>query len=141
MYCNYTQFSPLFVFLNNKIYDLKSKYKFISPSCNIINNSFEVFRMLLFYKRFYGHEIKISFTVYYSLLFVSSLLSYQKTHFVFSNATLFVITSSSMFTVTGHRSFHTATLPYIIDSLDFKNESCGLSISVIYIYPSLKKRK
>jgi hypothetical protein len=55
----------------------------------------------------------------------------KKTHFVFSNATLFVITSSSMFivihTVTGHRSFHTATLPYIIESLDFKNESCGLS--------------
>ena len=146
MYCNYTLFSPLLVSLYNKIYDLKSKSKFISPSCNIINISFEVYRMLLFYKTFYGHEIKISFTVYYSLLFVSSLLSYQKTHFVFSNATLFVITSSSMFivihTVTCHMSFHTATLPYIIESLDFKNESCRLSNSVIYrgIYPSLRKR-
>jgi hypothetical protein len=115
----------------------KSTHSFQSPSCSIINISIEVYRMLLFCKRFYEHEIKKSFTVYYSLLFVSSLLSYQKTHFVFSNATLFVIASSSMciviHTVTGHRSFHTTTLPYIIDALDFKNESCGLSNSVTYI--------
>jgi len=43
-----------------------------------------------------------------------------------------------MHIVTDHRSFHTATLPYMIDSLDFKNESCGLSNSVIYILRLIK---
>ena len=66
----------------------------------------------------------------------------KKPHCVISNAALFVIASSSMFivihTVTGHRSFHTATLPYMIDALDFKNESCGLSNSVIYILRLIK---
>jgi hypothetical protein len=41
-------------------------------------------------------------------------------------------------TVTGHRSFHTATLPYIIESLDFKNESCGLSNTTRHLVVSLE---
>ena len=36
----------------------KSTHSFQSPSCSIINISIEVYRMLLFCKRFYEHEIK-----------------------------------------------------------------------------------